>query len=646
MHKSTVALRSKIDSRFDRPLLTLTLALLLLTRPLLSYGEEIATTDSPWRWSNINRVVVFADVHGAFPQLVSLLQANQLVDEALHWTGADTHLVSVGDLVDRGADSRQVLDLLMRLQAEAKASGGQVHVLAGNHELMNLIGDYRYVSKAEFAAFENEESVNQRKKAFNDYREQITLAAADQFLAGKIPATHERHQLRRQFNKKYPPGYFAYRQAFSAEGRYGQWLLSLPAVIVINDTVFTHGGLPELASKLNLKELNEGYQASVNEFLTLWRELVVGGLIPENITEDPVEVASEQLKLSKTGRQRHDLKTQTIEKLQAFMDVSHSPFLSAEGPLWYRGSVLCRDILERPILSAALANLGAKRVVVGHTVTRDAKVHEIHEGQLVMLDTGMLESVYHGRPASLLINAQDELSVQYINPIELTQPVIDNRIGHYGLTDNQLPDILNNGSISRLDKSNGIPWPVDIEYNNQRIQAVFYPSGKKGKASHELAAYRLDQLIGLDLIPPTVERRIDSVPGALQLRFKETLPESQRQSEKREFGGWCPMQRQFQLMYILDILSDNKGRSADNVLYDTKNWRLYVTGFKDAFSKRKKFGTVQSTIRLAPGVKKGLRSLTLEQLQDALGRWLSDKQIKALIARRDQMLDRLASSEF
>ena len=52
-------------------------------------------------------------------------------------------LVSLGDLLDRGAESRKVMDLLMKLQSQAPASGGHVHVVIGNHELMNLTGDMR-----------------------------------------------------------------------------------------------------------------------------------------------------------------------------------------------------------------------------------------------------------------------------------------------------------------------------------------------------------------------------------------------------------------------------------------------------------------------------------------------------------------------
>ena len=94
-------------------------------------------------WQDVSRVVAIGDIHGAYDEFTGLLRAVGLVDGDLHWQGGNTHLVSLGDLVDRGAGSKQVMDLLMRLQEQAEAAGGRVHVLLGNHELMNLTGDLR-----------------------------------------------------------------------------------------------------------------------------------------------------------------------------------------------------------------------------------------------------------------------------------------------------------------------------------------------------------------------------------------------------------------------------------------------------------------------------------------------------------------------
>ncbi len=109
--------------------------------------------DTANRLDGVRRVVVVPDVHGAYQELLSVLRETAVIDESLHWRGGDTQLVSLGDLIDRGPDGRKVLDLFMRLELEAPGSGGAVHVLLGNHEVMNIVGDLRYVTDVEYAAF-------------------------------------------------------------------------------------------------------------------------------------------------------------------------------------------------------------------------------------------------------------------------------------------------------------------------------------------------------------------------------------------------------------------------------------------------------------------------------------------------------------
>src|SRR5689334_9174988 len=75
----------------------------------------VASAQESWRYSTDSRVVAFADVHGAYGELVALLRTTGVIDTDLKWAGGATHVVSLGDLIDRGRGSRAVLDLVMRL---------------------------------------------------------------------------------------------------------------------------------------------------------------------------------------------------------------------------------------------------------------------------------------------------------------------------------------------------------------------------------------------------------------------------------------------------------------------------------------------------------------------------------------------------
>ena len=115
-------------------------------------------------YTGVERVIAFADVHGAYDDLTRLLKAAGVVDAELRWSGGRTHVVSTGDLLDRGKDSRKVMDLLMRLQGEAAAAGGQLHVTLGNHEAMNLLGHVRDVAPGELEAYAAEEPAGVRER--------------------------------------------------------------------------------------------------------------------------------------------------------------------------------------------------------------------------------------------------------------------------------------------------------------------------------------------------------------------------------------------------------------------------------------------------------------------------------------------------
>ena len=103
---------------------------ILITVLLLSLFT-VALPVSAYEVKTGSKVVAFADVHGAYDDWVSLLQEVGVVDDQLNWSGGKTHLVSVGDLIDRGPGSRQVVELLMKLDAQADKAGGAVHMDAG-----------------------------------------------------------------------------------------------------------------------------------------------------------------------------------------------------------------------------------------------------------------------------------------------------------------------------------------------------------------------------------------------------------------------------------------------------------------------------------------------------------------------------------
>ena len=105
------------------------------------------------------RIIAVGDLHGDFQAWTEIATAAGLLGPDGHWAGGATTLVQLGDITDRGPDSLKIVRSLQQLQAEAPRARGQVIVVLGNHEAMNLIGDNRYTTPGEYAAFVDDRSV-------------------------------------------------------------------------------------------------------------------------------------------------------------------------------------------------------------------------------------------------------------------------------------------------------------------------------------------------------------------------------------------------------------------------------------------------------------------------------------------------------
>jgi Calcineurin-like phosphoesterase len=101
-----------------------------------SSGPEFTASD---------KILVLSDIEGEFEPFRNLLLAAKIIDKKYNWTFGKGQLVVAGDLFDRGRQVNPFLWLLYKLEDEARAKGGDVHVILGNHDIMNLDGDFRYV---------------------------------------------------------------------------------------------------------------------------------------------------------------------------------------------------------------------------------------------------------------------------------------------------------------------------------------------------------------------------------------------------------------------------------------------------------------------------------------------------------------------
>jgi hypothetical protein len=574
-----------------------------------------AQAQSPYRFTGVERVVAFADVHGAYEPLVALLRETGVVDESLRWSGGRTHLVGLGDLVDRGPQSRQVLDLLMRLETEAAAAGGAVHQLLGNHEVMDLAGDLRYVSPAEYAAYAGPE-------------EEAGREAAWKAILAKDPAAS-----RAEFDAAFPPGYFGHAAAFAPDGRYGRWLLGKPVIVVINDTAFVHGGLPPLVARLGLEDTNAAMLGALRDYLEAWRSLSSTHGIARPVLFDDRPAALAAIPAPADA--------ESLGKLQ------DGAVFTPAGPTWYRGQALCNPYTETENLDAALARLGVARVVEGHTVTATGRVLQRFDSRVWLLDTGMLAPVYKGR-ASALVFENGAWSVAYADaPGQRFQPEAAPRaVGPRprNLGDDALERWLAEAEVVAVeDVGTGAPGRqrAMLRKDGIELRALLGAAGDRA----ELAAYRLDRLIGLGLVPVTVERAVNGKPRVVQFWIDESMTVREMLERKLAPSGWCPSIPQYNLMNVFDLLAHNPGRTADNALF-TRDWMLVLTGHARAFGTGSAAPSLLSSnpVELSPALARKLGALDRATLDAALGPYLSRRQVDALVKRRDDLLRRFGGA--
>ena len=312
------------------------------------------------------RIVAIGDIHGAYDEFAAILQRAGLVDSQLKWSGGRSILVQTGDYTDRGAGVRKVLDLLMRLEGEAKRAGGQLVPLLGNHEVMNLIGDWRDVTPDICAAF-------------------APSSGSD--------------------------GCLEYRQAMSPNGVYGRWLRGKNIAVVLGDTLFMHAGINPARPSASVADVNNRARSEIRRLDAYRQRLVSRRLIQAtdtlqqvlNVSVTELRTATDALAAANAeGKPRPDLDVVLLRDAQDMMDIGKWSLLDPEGPLWFRGYAQWDEAGTSSQVTAFLASQKIARIVVGHSVTASRRVTTRYGGRVLLIDTGMLP-LYQGQPAALEI---------------------------------------------------------------------------------------------------------------------------------------------------------------------------------------------------------------------------------------------------
>lgn len=173
-----------------------------------------------------DKIFVTSDIEGNFNTFYSLLLGNKVMDKNYNWIYGKGHLVICGDMFDRGTEVLPCLWLLYKLEEQAKNKGGEVHFILGNHDVMNLSFEIRYVKE--------------KYKA----------------LARLVSGISNNDQE-------------AYAFLMSNANELVQWIRTKNAIEKIGDNMFLHGGISEemISTGLSINEINEIIRENIRKNL-------------------------------------------------------------------------------------------------------------------------------------------------------------------------------------------------------------------------------------------------------------------------------------------------------------------------------------------------------------------------------------------
>ncbi|KAJ7067071.1 Metallo-dependent phosphatase-like protein [Mycena amicta] len=333
----------------------------------VEHQQAFVADGSPARTPFTRHIVAVGDLHGDFGNAQKVLQFANVVDSFGNWTGHADIFVQTGDIIDRGDDTIKLYMWMEQLRVQAAAVGGVVMSHLGNHEVMNAIGDWRYVYPSEIKTFG---SVAARQKMISTGR--IGRAWAQNYTAtSRLPLHPHLGEPNTPFPPEHHPVHFQREDDFDDEDENSRFYdpkepLSHSALS------FVHGGLSPTYSNL------APFPTKINALSSSLLEKL-------QIRAQPPPHPPNQYPGLPHGTTREEIE-----------------LYDSNGPFWYRGWATDSEDKVCVDVEKVLAQTGTRRMIMGHTPDFTGIVSRCN-GKIIIIDTG-ISHAYGGVLSALSIH--------------------------------------------------------------------------------------------------------------------------------------------------------------------------------------------------------------------------------------------------
>ncbi|KAK9665019.1 hypothetical protein RND81_14G084700 [Saponaria officinalis] len=307
-----------------------------------------------------DRLIAIGDVHGDLDKCKMSLRLAGIIDASGDWSGETSTVVQVGDVLDRGNDEIKILYFFEKLKRQAEKSGGKLITMNGNHEIMNIDGDFRYITKRSLNEFRNWAFWYRVGNSMKKLCSGTTDVEKDPFLG--VPT---------EFNgikKEFHDGFRARIAALRPKGPIStRFFADNVTVLVVGENVFVHGGLLAKHVKYGLQRINNEVREWIKgERSGLWKNIGSG--------------------------------RDSVVWLRKF---SHEAAESCD----------C-EALEHVLRTIP----GTKRMIMGHTIQGEG-INGACGNKAIRIDVGMSKGCGNGLPEVLEIEKGDGLRILSSNPL-------------------------------------------------------------------------------------------------------------------------------------------------------------------------------------------------------------------------------------